>query len=504
MQTSDAMARWQNLHPAMFLFGMGSILKNTIFPLLIGGYAAAQGSIFVSMAILVPMVCFPLIGLLMRFISYRYALAEGHITIREGVFSKKIRRIPVKRIHNINTHQNLFARWFKVVRLDIETAGGGASEASMPALGLDAARVIQEYVQAEKREYGDSEPDEDSQEQESRVLFRMPFKDLFIAGATTSRIGVIALFFVLIGQYFEYQNSRLMPDWIKDVASEVTAREEQQLLLLALAGFFALLVAAWIVNITMTVIRWYGFTLSESGSDLNIRTGLLTIRQFTMPLNKIQALECRTSPIRRPLSLFQIKVCSAGHVGMQNQKKMESDLLVPLTHRRHIAKFVKLVWDGALWDKVTWRPVHPYTRTRQFRTMFLMLLVGAGGLVAWLGDPNGERVGFVVLLLGTLTAWLIAHLTYKQTAYAFDENFAYLKTGFLGLHFWVIPLAKIQNSSLVQSPFQRIRNLVSLKIDVAGASGTSDTTIPNIPRDMGWLLLNRFGHPKLSATKKLQ
>lgn len=104
-----------------------------------------------------------------------------------------------------------------------------------------------------------------------------------------------------------------------------------------------------------------------------------------------------------------------------------------------------------------------------------------------------------LLLLGAPFIWTISHLTYKQTAYAVDENFVYIKTGFIGLHFWVIPVGKIQNLSLTQTPFQRSRRLVSLHIDVAGGTQISEPVVPNIPISSTWLLFNRLGHIKPTA-----
>ena len=104
------------------------------------------------------------------------------------------------------------------------------------------------------------------------------------------------------------------------------------------------------------------------------------------------------------------------------------------------------------------------------------------------------------LVAGLALSWIISHMTWKQTAYGQDRDFIYIKTGFLGLHFWVIPVSRIQDLALGQSPFQRWRKLASLVLDVAGPDHGKSAVIPNIDVKEAWLLFNRLGHPRRRNT----
>ena len=106
----------------------------------------------------------------------------------------------------------------------------------------------------------------------------------------------------------------------------------------------------------------------------------------------------------------------------------------------------------------------------------------------------------VLWVIAGILSWTIAHLTYKQTAFAVDARFVYIKTGFLGLRSWVIPLNRIQMLAVMQSPFQRRRELASLVLDVAGASRQGTPVIPNIEVAKAWHLFNVFSGPKPVTT----
>ncbi len=492
-------ATWYRLHWTMLLFGFGKVIRSAIIPLLIFGYAAQKGTRFFLFFIVIAGIILPIFALFLRFLSFRFQMQGGHIRIREGIFSKKVRSIPVKRIHNINTSQSPLARLLKVSRLDIETAGGGAAEASFSALSFPTVRQIREFVHREKRKEPGDELKTGTPRQRTKTIFRIRIMDILIAGATTNRMGVILVALAALFQYVEEYSLERMPQWIQGVfdwASTLREQDTTHLVSIAILLFFLLFLSAWLISIVMALIRWHRFTLTENGTDLHIRSGLFTIREYTIPRDKIQALRFRITPIRRPFRLAEIRVQSAGHVGLENQSRSESDVLAPITRVKHGNRFVRAVWPRTDWERVPWQPVHPYTRTRQFRILSFIWLLLLALAWFWIDEfPLKPHLMAGSLIAGLPLAWLIAHLTFKQTAFAHDMGFVYIKAGFIGLHFWVIPRGRVQNLAIHQTPFQRRRRLASLSLDVAGGSVSHRAIIPNIELQRAWLLLNRFGHP---------
>jgi len=513
MPTYKEEYHWQRLHGAALLLGMVKVLRSSIVTIFFMVYwFKRSGSVSMVFLFLFGtlFLFFPILAEILRFISFRYCLESGNVTIREGIFSRKIRNIPVKRIHNINTRQGLLSRMLRVVRVDIETAGGSGTEASLAAVSGEEARRIQAYVREEKAQaFGENHQEGQDQdhfqavEPEEREIFRISLKDIFIAGATTYRMGLILVALYAVWDYSEefFQDSALF-DWLENgyyQLDEMRQAAGLNLFVVGLAVFFLLFFIAWILSIASALIRWYRFTLTESGEDLSISCGLLTLRAYTIPLAKIQALRCTTSLFRRPFGFMQINVTSAGHVGIQEKEKAQSDLLVPITHKRRTEYFVQAVWPGAVWDEIQWNRVHPYTRMRDFRILAVIFSIALFAVqFIWWHVP--WTMFGATLVAVALIALLIADLTYRQIGYADDKNFAYIKTGFLGLQYWVIPIRNIQNLAMTQTPFQRIRNLASLRIDVAG-SGQNEANIPNIQVGDCWRLFNRFGHPQIDPPK---
>lgn len=512
MQTSNEVENWQRLHGASLLFGVIKIIRGSVFTIIFLTFWARNSGFFSRFIVAFAAILFiglPLLAEILRFVSFRYSLEAGNVIIREGIFSRKIRRIPVMRIHNLNTSQGVLARLLKVVRVDIETAGGAGTEGSLTAVSLAEADRIQAFVREEKGQsrLAAQDPGAEAQvfeEAPSKHIYAISLKDILIAGATTYRMGIIFVALYAVWDYSEnvFQDTAIF-GWIEQGIYQFEQVRETggvNFFLIGGAIFLGLMFVAWILSIGSALIRWYRFTLKQMDEDLNIRAGLFTLRQYTIPLGKIQALRCTQSLFRRPFGLMQINVTSAGHVGVQEKERAESDLLVPITHKRRTAYFVQSIWPGARWDAIDWLKVHPYTRWSHFR---IMMVIGTPILFAlqflWLGASWSTFA--MIFVAGILMAFTIAELTYRQIGYAFDQDFAYLKTGFLGLEYWVIPISKIQNLALTQTPFQRIRHLGSLQIDVAGQGSLREATIPNIDIEMCWRLFNRFGHPQTHRRK---
>lgn len=512
MQTFDAFAdqSWKLQHPIALLFGFINIVRSSVLPLLflVVFLGSNRGGI-ANLFLLVIMFLLPMTTYFMSYISYRYRLEAGQITIREGIFSRKIRRIPVRRIHNVNTRQSVLARLFKVVRLDVETAGGGASEASFSALAIAEAERIKAFVKKEKADIQQEQDsaqmptqatfDANEEAQQSEPIYRISLLDILVAGATTNRMGVIFVSLAVAFQYLqEYLATRQDTVWIQHLYDYVhMLRQENSvnLILYAIALFLVLFFIAWLISIFSALLRFYGFRLDLRDEDLKIRAGLFTLREFTIPLNRIQALEAQVSAFRRPFHLVQIKVMSAGHIGAQEQRRQDADVLAPITKDKRTGFFVNTVFPKANWDHAAWHDVHPWHRQRHFRILAIMVVAVLWAIATFL-DPSWlpELAYYILAGIALPICWFVAHQTYKQTAYASDNDFIYLRAGFIALHFWVIPVRNVQNVSVTQTPFQRNRNIASLTIDVAG--GGREAVIPNVPLHTCWVLFNRFATPK--------
>ena len=133
----------RRLHPLSWLFTAARFAKGFLVPallfLLASGGAGYElwGALFVGPVIAAAVV---------QYRVYRYRLAADEMIVRDGVLTRTERRIPYRRIQNIDLVQNPLHRLFGVALVRVETASGARPEAVMRVLSLDAAAEMRARV----------------------------------------------------------------------------------------------------------------------------------------------------------------------------------------------------------------------------------------------------------------------------------------------------------------------------------------------------------------------
>ncbi|SCT50282.1 PH domain-containing protein [Staphylococcus caeli] len=80
---------------------------------------------------------------------FKYKLENNEITVRSGLFFVKVVRIPLFRIQNVDTHEGLLMRKYKLASLTLSTAGGNTN---IKLIDKEIAASLKAYIKN-----GDSE-----------------------------------------------------------------------------------------------------------------------------------------------------------------------------------------------------------------------------------------------------------------------------------------------------------------------------------------------------------
>ncbi len=98
----------------------------------------------------------------------------------------------------------------------------------------------------------------------------------------------------------------------------------------ALGGFIAVLimVVSAIYNLVKRFITYYDFTVYRDGRDLHVRCGLLKLKSYTIPVDKITAVEIEQPLISRICGRYSAKVVT---VGVGDEEGESSNITMSLT-----------------------------------------------------------------------------------------------------------------------------------------------------------------------------
>ena len=463
------------------LVGAISTLRSWISGLVIPGVflLVSQGfSLWTVTLFLLGIIVVAILAALWGFLSWRattYAVTGNSFRLRQGVFQKSERTIPLDHVQAVDTVQGIIQRPFGVYEVRIETAGGGVSEpdASLSALDRDAVQTL-------RREIEGSQIERSEESTGPTILRRISTRELLVAGATSGQIGVA---FSLLAVGSQFLDNFLSQSFVRSLVETLSPNWLMVLLIVVPVG----LLLAWFLAIAGTVLAYTGFTLSREGDFLYIKRGLLERREATIPLARIQAVRISEGLLRQPFGLCSLRVESAGY----GEDAGVSATLFPLLPRAEVEEFLAVAApEFAVAPTLT-----PLPRRALRRYVFRATVVYL--IVAFAAAP----LSFLVLqsALGLLTLSLIlpaaayGWLCYRDAGWAIEEDRLVVRYRSLGRKTAVAPRRRLQSRGVTRNPFQRRARLATFLAVVASGSGGSALRIRDLDAGAAETLAGELG-----------
>jgi len=424
-----------------------------------------------------PLVLFALVGALVAALvayevayyrRYEYELTPDSFDIRSGVVARRNREIPLRRIQNVDISRNVVQRALGLAAVDLETAGGSETEASVRFVDYEEAKRLQREIPRLKRaaegeagEGGEAAGDAAAAPDRER-LFELSDRELALVGALSFDARVPGILVLLLSGSIPVV-SELLP--------APGGAGGMGLLALGLAAVVALgLVVAlvsWVAGAAVAVIEYYGFRLARVGDELQYERGLLQRYDGSIPLDKIQTLRITDTPLKRRFGYATLDIETAGYAAGQGAGGAGgSQSIVPLATRDRIDRLANEIerFGAPAFE----RP--PKRVRRRYATRYLLVLAGlAGGL--WLLDAlTALTVPWYLPLAGVIVVPVAAHYKWKHRGYWLGPRHVVTRNGVFNRQTRVVPYYRIQTVIDSRSPFQRRWGIATVTVDTAGSS----------------------------------
>jgi putative membrane protein len=451
----------KRLHPIVIVLTIGKRLKDTIFSFIALIFIWNRGGkLLLFGAIAIAMVAIVLTSIL-SWLRYTYRLEQNELRIEYGVFIRKKRYIPLERIQSLDISEGILQRLCGMVKVKIETAGGSGNdeaEAVLAAISKEEARFIQEYVAAAKNPV--VQEAESVQEIPSHTVYRMTPAQLILLSLTSGGVGVVIsavlAFFSQLDDLIPYGRIfRGVEQWA--VSNLII------IVLLVFGGF----VAAWVIALIGTMLKYANFNVIKTEHDLVISQGLLEKRQITIPLTRIQAIRINENIVRQWLGYGAVMVESAG--GSASNQEGSKVLLLPLVK----IDTIKDILGPYLTDYQLSSSFNPVPKRAMLRYVFrswIMIVPVVAAAIFFL-----KVWGLLSLaVLAWFTFWGI--LKYKDARWKLEEQQLNLRYRKIVRSTVFIKKNKIQSLEMKESYFQKRKELGTLeafvKVGFGGAGGT--------------------------------
>jgi putative membrane protein len=402
-----------------------------------------------------------LLGLFYEFLYYQrfsYALTEDTFDIDSGVLSRREREIPLGRIQNIDISQSPFQRLLGLAVLELETAGGGSTEAQLRYVTPEEARRLQTQLQAAKGETAPEErPDSDV---DRDPVYELDRRELWLLSLTSLDPGVSVLVSFL-GVGFQ---ALLPAEPGESTILPIRPGSLEPVDLVLLIG--GLLVLGWLLSVALVYSRYANFRLYRVGEELRYERGLLGRYSGTIPLGKVQTASLVANPLKRRLGYVTLSLETAGYAP-GGEGGRASETVLPLARRGTATAFLENLKE---FDGATASFSEPPARARR---RYLVRYAVVVGLLVTAGAGLDRLFGVTYWYLPAVL-WLAvpvaAHLKWTNRGHRTTDGTFLARTGFWRRTTRIVPYHRLQNVVDSRSIFQRRRNLASVTADTASTA----------------------------------
>jgi putative membrane protein len=415
---------------------------------------------------------------------YRYTFTDDTFDIESGVLNRREREIPYGRIQNVDISRNVVQRLLGLSAIDIETAGGGSTEAAIRYVTAEAATTIQDEIRRRKRG-GDqqradtaatAETANDTEQREQpnserqaagdpteELLFEISPSELALAGVLSFDPRVPGLLFAVFTGSLPFVSPVVPePEGIATIGVDPTVVWFAVGVVL-LAG---LVVLSWVVGAISAIVNYWGFRLTRSETELRYERGLLQRYSGTIPFEKIQTLTITDNPLKRQAGYATLAVETAGYApGQANDRGSEA--AVPIADRDRIDELAAEI-DGC--EPGTFDQP-PKRIRRRYLARYLIALVGVTGLLyaASVSVTELTALPWSLPLVGVFLAPIAAHYKWLHRGYRLAADHFVTRNGVWNRETKRVAYHRLQTVIDSRTVFQRRWRVATVVGDTAGS-----------------------------------
>lgn len=151
VQETLEIAKPQRLNPAAIYFNLIKVIKETIFGIGAGFIVTIKQSLFYSLMFLLAFLVIIILTSFLSWLRFTYRVEDNELRIEQGIFIRKKRYVPINRIHKIDFTANVIHRIFKLVNIQIDTAGTGGAEVSLSAVTTSKGEQLRKALKKTSR-----------------------------------------------------------------------------------------------------------------------------------------------------------------------------------------------------------------------------------------------------------------------------------------------------------------------------------------------------------------
>lgn len=394
-----------------------------------------------------------------------YKLEE--FVIENGIFNKTKTTIPFHKIQKVNIDQSLIQRIFNVHKLELDTAGSDGKEASINAISQEMAVELKQHLleNTEKNTYSTNEV---VQDEEVRSFITIGISSLLKIGITANYIKSFAYIFLVITTVSDNLRQIGRDDLIDDNINQL---EQIPIVSLLLGLLIFVFTAIIVVNLVITVVKYFNFTIKKDKKSFVLTYGLLNIKNTIINPEKVQIIKLTQNFFQKKLDVNTVEIFQASSEIKRASAKDKTK--IPGCNKSEKEQILKLLIGKLPQHQIT---LFPNIR-KLLLSLFFFILIPVS--VGWIINYNINKftlsemlivISIYVLFFGT-----ILYFSFRNYRLFISDEFIVKQSGAWDIDHEIMMPYKIQAIETQQFIWQKITNIGSVVLYTAGGKVSFST-----------------------------
>lgn len=394
-----------------------------------------------------------------------YKLEE--FVIENGIFNKTKTTIPFHKIQKVNIDQSLIQRIFNVHKLELDTAGSDGKEASINAISQEMAVELKQHLleNTEKNTYSTNEV---VQDEEVRSFITIGISSLLKIGITANYIKSFAYIFLVITTVSDNLRQIGRDDLIDDNINQL---EQIPIVSLLLGLLIFVFTAIIVVNLIITVAKYFNFTIKKDKKSFVLTYGLLNIKNTIINPEKVQIIKLTQNFFQKKLDVNTVEIFQASSEIKRASAKDKTK--IPGCNKSEKEQILKLLIGKLPQHQIT---LFPNIR-KLLLSLFFFILIPVS--VGWIINYNINKftlsemliiISIYVLFFGT-----ILYFSFRNYRLFISDEFIVKQSGAWDIDHEIMKPYKIQAIETQQFIWQKITNIGSVVLYTAGGKVSFST-----------------------------
>ncbi|MHC1684633.1 MAG: PH domain-containing protein [Clostridiaceae bacterium] len=438
-----------------------NILKQLLFFIIIMvtvniKYLIIGSAIFLISAVAVSIV---------RWLNTEYYIKDNILIYKTGIFERSKQEIPFDKINTIDINKNLIDRIFGVCTVKVDSGSTALKKSEFNIkVQYEIAEKLRDKILDAKNDNMDHKVFEEHKNEEP-IKKVITIKEIVIYAITKSKLAWS------IGGYFAVMNfaddleiftkTSVVNNLMDSININKSFLEDKIKLIGIIIGLILFIyIIVTLLSIVFEIVKFYNFTIQVKDKSFNISYGLLSKKEYSIPIEKIHALKYKQGILQQLLGVYMLEVITIGYGDEVNEKA----ILYPIANNKVKEEILAKILPEMIYSGQVKTP--PKSSIKRF--VFIRVLIPLIILIPmyfFIKDiPSVFKLAAISIV--TLIGILLGYLNYKNTSLGITKKIIITTCGGLTKTTTLIKQSSVQSIEKIQNPFQRTDKVCDYKIDI--------------------------------------